>query len=58
MSTYALKEVINIFGVLKAVCPVHADSFPAATPRDVLPSFMFYKAKTLTPAELAAALTA
>jgi hypothetical protein len=54
----ALKEVINIFGVFKAVRPVHADSLSAATLRVVLLFFMFCKAKTLTPAELAAALAA
>jgi hypothetical protein len=34
----ALKEVINIFGVFKTVCQVHADSLSAATLRGVLPS--------------------
>jgi hypothetical protein len=49
------KEVINIFGSLKAVTPVHASTLSSEELRAVLPSFMFYKAKELNPAELAAA---
>jgi hypothetical protein len=45
------KEVINIFGPLKAVTPVHASTLSSEELRAVLPSFMFYKAKELNPAE-------
>jgi hypothetical protein len=54
----ALKEVINIFGIFKAVHPGHADSLSTATLRGVLPSFRFYRARTLTSAELAVAIAA
>jgi hypothetical protein len=46
------KEVINIFGAFQAVTPVHANTLPKTA--QILPSFMFYKSKALTPAEITA----
>jgi hypothetical protein len=50
------KEVISIFGAFKAVTPVNARTLTKDD--QILPFFMFYKAKALTPAEIIAAKSA
>jgi hypothetical protein len=47
------KEVMNIFGSLKAVTPVHTSTLSSEELRAVLPFYMFYKAKELKPIRIA-----